>query len=48
MFDGSGSVVAYMIKLTGWEAYQVSKGMNKAALFYVEQTVIVHIVLFYV
>ena len=37
-----------MIKLTGWEAYQVSKGMNKAALFYVEQTVTVHIVMFYV
>ena len=35
------------IKLTGigWEARQISKGVCKAALFYVEQTVTVHIVL---
>ena len=32
----------------GGEAQQISKGANKAALFYVEQTVTVHIVLFYV
>ena len=25
-----------MIKLTGWEAEQIPKGVNKAALFYVE------------
>ena len=36
------------MKPTGWEAQQISKRMNKAALFYVEQTVTVRIVLFYV
>ena len=36
------------MKLTGLEAQQPSKGVKKAALFYVEQTVTVHIVLFHV
>ena len=33
-------------RLTGCEAQQTSKGVYKAALFYVEQTVTLHIVLF--
>ena len=33
---------------TCWEAKQLSKGVNKAVLFYVEQIATVHIVLFYV
>ena len=32
-----------LIKLTGWKAQQVSNEVNKAALFYVEQTVIAYI-----
>ena len=36
------------MKLTCWEAQQISKGVNKAALFYVKGTVNVHTVLFYV
>ena len=35
-----------LIKRTGWETHQISKGANKAALSYVEQTVTVHIVCF--
>ena len=36
-----------IVFLSGWEAQQISKGVNKACLFYVELTVTVHIVLFY-
>ena len=35
-------------KLISWEAQQFSKRVNKAVLFCVEQTVSLHIVLFYV
>ena len=32
-------ILSRVIKLTDWEAQHISKGENKAALFYVEQTV---------
>ena len=36
-----------LIEPTGLEAQQISKRVNKAALSFVEQTVTLHIVLFY-
>ena len=30
--------IPQLIELTGWEAGEISKAVNKAALFYVEQT----------
>ena len=41
-------VWAVLIELTGCEAQQTSKAAYKVVLFYVEQTVTLHIVLFYV
>ena len=38
-------VFSYLLKPTGWEAQQIEKVVNKAALFYVEQTVTLHNVL---
>ena len=39
-------VLALVIS-TDYNARQISKGVNKAVLLYVEQTVTVHFVLFY-
>ena len=33
---------------TGWKAEQIAKGVKKAALFYVDQSVTMYIVSFYV
>ena len=41
-------VLDLVLKLTCWEAQQIPKGVNRAALFHVEQAVCVHVVLFYV
>ena len=35
-----------LIELTGWEAQQISKGVNKAALYYVEQIVTMDLICF--
>ena len=41
-------IASWFTKLTGKKARQILKGVNELFCFYVEETVIVHVALFYV